>query len=399
MTFTPGTNYYGTAVILYTVEDELGQVAQARLTVQVPPVADLSIQKTDDVDTYVPGGSLTYTITVTNESPIDVNGATITDSRPAQITTWTWTCAPGNTTCDGMAKSSSSFSDTVDFQAGESLVYSVTAKTASGAAFDLVNSAAVEMPSGYTDPDTSNNIATDTDMADPQTDLILTKQVNLTKFSPGSTLVYTLEVTNQGLSDAQYVVVTDPLPAEVQYISANPAPVDANDTPLNWELGTLQASETVTITLTVQVQEGVTDSFSNAASVTSETRDITSDNNTSAALTSPEAPTPVELLYFHMKGSSANKVIIQWAAATEVDMYGYRLMRAEEDNLSSAVEVAYVSLDASRTYQVEDAVSEIRQYWYWLIEVNTYGAEKTIASSMVDLNLYRHQVNLPIVRR
>ena len=54
------------------------------------PVADLAITKTDGSATYTPGGSTTYTITVTNAGPSAVVNAPVTDNFPAAITSATW---------------------------------------------------------------------------------------------------------------------------------------------------------------------------------------------------------------------------------------------------------------------------------------------------------------------
>ena len=62
--------------------------------------ADLSITKTDASPTYTPGGSLTYTIVVSNAGPSDVTGATVTDTFPADLTNVAWTCAAtGSASC------------------------------------------------------------------------------------------------------------------------------------------------------------------------------------------------------------------------------------------------------------------------------------------------------------
>ena len=46
--------------------------------------ADLAITKTDGVTTATPGGSVTYTITVTNAGPSDSTGASVADDFPAR---------------------------------------------------------------------------------------------------------------------------------------------------------------------------------------------------------------------------------------------------------------------------------------------------------------------------
>ena len=51
-----------------------------------PPLANLSISKTDGVSFVQPGGSLTYTIVVANAGPSAVSGAPVTDTFPAALT-------------------------------------------------------------------------------------------------------------------------------------------------------------------------------------------------------------------------------------------------------------------------------------------------------------------------
>ena len=50
------------------------------------PEADLSITKSDSQTTEVPGTNVTYTITVTNNGPSSVTGATVSDVLPAGTT-------------------------------------------------------------------------------------------------------------------------------------------------------------------------------------------------------------------------------------------------------------------------------------------------------------------------
>ena len=113
------------------------------------PRADLLVTKTDGVLVYVPGANLTYTIVVSNAGPSDAPASTITDNKPAQITSWTWTCGVitgGASGCSDAAASSNDFSDTVDLPAVSSITYTVAASIASSATGDLVNTVTVSPP-------------------------------------------------------------------------------------------------------------------------------------------------------------------------------------------------------------------------------------------------------------
>ena len=80
----------------------LGTNTQHTLTItDNDSVADLSITKTDLSATYSPGGSATYTITVSNGGPASVNGVSVVDNLPAGVSNnGDWTCAPsGGASC------------------------------------------------------------------------------------------------------------------------------------------------------------------------------------------------------------------------------------------------------------------------------------------------------------
>ena len=143
-------------------------------TTTLAPEADLSITKTDGVAAAVPGSPVTYTIVATNAGPSAVVGAPVTDTLPAALTGATWTCAGAlGGTC--AASGSGSIADTVDLPVGASVSYTVTATISAAATGTLVNTAAIAVPSGVTDPDPGDNAATDTDALGPQADLSITK--------------------------------------------------------------------------------------------------------------------------------------------------------------------------------------------------------------------------------
>jgi len=181
------------------------------------PQADLSVTKDDSVTQYIPGGTLTYTITVTNNGPSDALGVSVTDNIPAQFTSWTWTCTAqsgGASGCDGYGPGNANFSDTVNLPAGASITYTVSASVASSATGNLVNTVSVEPPLGVTDPNSGNNTASDTDTQNSQAAISVTKDDGVTEYVPGTTLTYTITVTNAGPSDALGVSVTDNIPAQ-----------------------------------------------------------------------------------------------------------------------------------------------------------------------------------------
>jgi uncharacterized repeat protein (TIGR01451 family) len=122
--------------------------------------ADLSITKTDSVNTATAGESVTYTITASNAGPSDALDATVADAFPVELTDVTWACTgAGGGTCS--LSGSGNIDDTVELPADGSVTYTVTATLVETATGTLENTATVA--AAITDPDPENNSATDID--------------------------------------------------------------------------------------------------------------------------------------------------------------------------------------------------------------------------------------------
>ena len=114
-TFVPATGFFGTfPTVTYRITD--GNVgvsttsvsqddATLIITVDIPP-ADIQIVKTANPDPVAVGGTLTYTLTVTNNGPVTSTGVVVTDTLPAGVTHVSTTpsqgacSAPSGVTCE-----------------------------------------------------------------------------------------------------------------------------------------------------------------------------------------------------------------------------------------------------------------------------------------------------------
>jgi uncharacterized repeat protein (TIGR01451 family) len=142
------------------IYDEALSASDIAALAELPPTADLSITIDDGMTEADPGDPVTYTITVTNNGPGDVAGATATDTFPPEITGISWTClASGGATCT--AGGTGDINDSVDLPNGDSVTYTVQATLAAGAVGFVRNNASVALPSGTVDPNPGNNTATD----------------------------------------------------------------------------------------------------------------------------------------------------------------------------------------------------------------------------------------------
>ena len=112
-------------------------------------------------------------------------------------------------------------------------------------------------------------------------DLSITKSDDPDPVVAGTTLTYTVTVTNDALSmnDAINVVVTDTLPAEGTYVSDTDSCVDAAGT-LTCSLGNLAIGASTSFTITVTVDASTIGTITNTATVTSDTPDDDLTNNT-----------------------------------------------------------------------------------------------------------------------
>ncbi|MDY6986882.1 MAG: hypothetical protein SWQ30_02395 [Thermodesulfobacteriota bacterium] len=136
-----------------------GEAASDALIV-LPPNADLSVTKTDSVTQATPGGSLTYTIVVSNAGPSNDPSVTLSDAFPADLTaTWTSVAAGGAT--GNTAAGSGDLAETLSMPAGSSVTYTVTCDIDPSATGTLSNTATVT--ASVTDPDPGNNTFTDGD--------------------------------------------------------------------------------------------------------------------------------------------------------------------------------------------------------------------------------------------
>jgi hypothetical protein len=132
------------------------------------PAANLAVTTTVNPLTYTPGGTLTFTITVSNTSgPSLITGALFGVSVNSNVGNWTVTCTPaGGATCStsttslNVGSGQTYFADTVNIPPGGTAVYTVAALVNLSAVSAVTNTASIAVPSGVTDTNTANNTYT-----------------------------------------------------------------------------------------------------------------------------------------------------------------------------------------------------------------------------------------------
>jgi uncharacterized repeat protein (TIGR01451 family) len=161
-------------------------------------------------------------------------------------------------------------------------------------------------PSGTPDPNDGNNQATAGLSFDASANLSITKTGPASAVA-GTQFDYTLTVDNAGPSSAEAVVVSDELPAGVDFVSASATvgTFTAVAGTVTWNLGTVAPADPPrTLTITVKVHPDTTAPLVNNASVTSLTSDPNTANNLATwtvavnavaglTLTKTDSPDPV----------------------------------------------------------------------------------------------------------
>ncbi|MCP3935137.1 MAG: DUF11 domain-containing protein, partial [Actinomycetia bacterium] len=259
-----------------------GQVQRLDLTVAAGP--DLSITQDDGRETVQPGESLTYSLTITNESTQDATGVLVTEELPPDAT---FIVASD----DGSEADSIVTWPEFDLTAGASVVRSVTIELApafpAGVESLTLTAAVTDDGSNGLDPDASNNSATDTDILDAAPDLALSKTDGLDEVSPGEDLSYTLTITNAGTQDAADVTLVDTLPAGVTFFTASDDGIEASLGIVTWPAFDLTVAETIerTIQLRFDGTPGATEIVNSATATPGNGLDSDPADNTGTDVT------------------------------------------------------------------------------------------------------------------
>lgn len=277
-------------------------------TTVVPPTVinplnvDLQITKSDGTTTYTAGGTLTYSLVISNNGPNGVTGATVMDTLPAQISSANWSCSPGaGASC--AASGTGNINDAVNIPSGQLVTYTVVAGVSTSANGALTNTATVSVPANYSDLNMANNSATDTNS--PSVDLQITKYSGVTLYTPGGApVVYTIVVTNSSTFQVNNATVTDTFSNQISSASWYCTP-QAGATCTSSGTGnindsvSLPAGRSVTYMVTANISTAATGDLTNTATVITpaEYTDLNLGNNTAThtdgyAATQPEVGVP-----------------------------------------------------------------------------------------------------------
>jgi uncharacterized repeat protein (TIGR01451 family) len=206
--------------------------------------ADLGITKTVDNATPAAGGTVVFTLTVTNHGPNNATGVVVNDPLPDGLTYVSDTGAgaydPVNTglwTIGALANGASA-----------TLHITVTADST-----DPIENVAEITAATPLDPNAANNRAVVDLQAPRSADLALTFGANVTTVNPGGSIVYTLTVKNNGQDPGYSVDVLEAFPS---FPSLTPGSFTVSQGVYNpatghWSLASLPVGDSATLSFTV----------------------------------------------------------------------------------------------------------------------------------------------------
>ncbi len=219
-----GATISNTATTTSVTPDSVSGNNSATALTTVQRQIDLVVAKSDTPDPVIAGsgtGNLTHVVTVTNNGPSDGSGISLGDALtlPAGVVVDSVTPSAGTVGGASPSYTWSGLALTPSASATLTIVMTVDATVGDGA---TVSDTATVTASNEARINTGDDAATAATTVQRSADLAVTK--TLPEFGPqepypGLEFTYTLDVTNNGPSDATGVMVTDTLPDSLSYVS------------------------------------------------------------------------------------------------------------------------------------------------------------------------------------
>lgn len=251
------------------------------------PVADLSVSISDSADPVFPGDPLVYALVVTNLGPSTATNVMVSDLLPAEIRIATVTATGGGSCVAGTPGDPRDPTrcalGTLAVLESESVTISVFVNPS--ARDRLLNDAIVA--SDALDTDNSDNFDREITIVAVVADLEVELAANCEICDPSETIMFYVNVTNHGPSDAQDVVAVDTLPlspdtSAVHYVFDTAAcSVDLGVNVLTCDLGTILAGTTVSFHVYITTTRNL-NIITNSVTVSTSTFDPDLTNNAAA---------------------------------------------------------------------------------------------------------------------
>jgi uncharacterized repeat protein (TIGR01451 family) len=242
---------------------------QATVCVMAPRSADLALSMSVSSPTVLVGGSVTYTITATNNGDDPAYAVDVQETFPAFPL-----LNPGSfTASQGTYNPATGLWNLASLAPGASATLGITV-TAPNMAGALTNQGTAG--AGTSDPNSANNTASATTTVLSPATVSATKSV-AGPFNEGNTVTYTIVISNSSAYDQQDnpgAEMTDVLPSSLTLVSANATSGTATATiatnTVTWN-GVVPAGGSVTVTIQATINAGTSNTtISNQATLSSD---------------------------------------------------------------------------------------------------------------------------------
>ncbi|MEQ1663134.1 MAG: SdrD B-like domain-containing protein [Thiobacillus sp.] len=311
-TVTRGTTLTNNAsVTTTTTETDTGNNSTSVNSSVQNPVLDLLINKVDSVDPVAAGDNTVYTVTATNQGPSVAENVSVTDFLPPTRLTYQSNSVPTGGSCPTVPTVGSTGGTLVCgvpvLPVGQTMSFTVTMQgVVKGVDTNRVDVVSTESLAGFDTNSTGgtnglgNNSVNETTTVRTKADMqVVSKTPSANPVNLRDDFTFVVKVRNNigaGLAEADNVVVSDTLPANMQ-LTATPTVAIvvgsttsttctgvAGSTAFTCTLGTVSSGGEVDITVPVQLVAVTSypQVFTNTASVATSSLDIIAGNNSNS---------------------------------------------------------------------------------------------------------------------
>ncbi len=299
--YNAGTEINTATISAFEVDPNLGNNS-ATTSTTVLGLSDVAVTESANTSQVVAGNNVTYTFTVSNQGPSPAPGVALLDPIPAGFAFVSATPSQGSAINSGGTVVCSL--GTLASSAAASV--SIILKPAQGGVFNNIGS----VTNANTDPVFANNSASVSTTVTASSDLSVTHSAAPTTMFVSSNTTFTITVTNKGPSSANTVVLSDPLPSALSFISATASQGSfafANGV-VTFDLGTIGNTSSASATITARTM--LDGKFTNVVTVSSAIADPVSANNSASAVVTVNDNTNMPLLKINQQGTN---VVLSWS--------------------------------------------------------------------------------------
>jgi uncharacterized repeat protein (TIGR01451 family) len=281
-----GTTYTNTAQVSSDLSDP-NPNNNSSLTFLTVVTSDLAITKTGP-GTATSGGTISWTITASNNGPDTSSPTDFDDPLPAGTTFASIVQNTGPTfgcISPGVGNNGNVNCSIGNFASGASAQFTLTANIVPSFVGSLSNTATISGQNA--DTNSNNNSATAVTTVSGSADLTINK-TGPASANAGTNITYTVTLTNSGPSNAANVSLTDAVPANTTFVSETQTtgPTFSCTTPAVGGTGTITCTlgsmpvTSATFSITVNINAGASGTITNTANVSSTTADPNPSGNT-----------------------------------------------------------------------------------------------------------------------